>query len=231
MDTILVNRFIDHAVLKPEMTRDEVIGAIKLGIDYKVKTVCVRPCDIQLAVLMCKGTDTEVSCVLSFPHGVGISQIKGEEAKLYIEQGVNEIDMVVNYSYIKSGQWDLVEEDMKAVSDITKPAGITLKVILETGMLTLEEIKKATEIAIKAKADFVKTSTGFNGGGATVEAVEIMLKTSGGRIKVKASGGIRDSQRAKLFLQMGCERLGTNYSSTPIICDSDGIKTTTSSEY
>ncbi|HEY5560971.1 MAG TPA: deoxyribose-phosphate aldolase [Clostridiaceae bacterium] len=224
MDNTLMNRFIDHAVLKPEMTRDEVIKAIKLGIDYQVKTVCVRPCDIDLAVDMCKGTDTEVSCVLGFPHGVGLSEIKGEEAKLYIKKGVNEIDMVVNYSYIRSAQWDLVEDDIKAVSDITKSAGITLKVILETGMLTLEEIKNATEIAIKAKADFVKSSTGFNGGGATVEAIEVMLKASAGRIKVKASGGIRDSQRAKLFLNLGCERLGANYSSTPIICNGGEVK-------
>lgn len=218
MSIAKLNRYIDHAVLKPEMTLKEVIDAIKLGIDYKVKTVCVRPCDIDLAVEMCKGTETEVSCVLSFPHGVGLSQIKAEEAKAYINKGVREIDMVANYSYIKSGEWELVEKDIKAVSDITKPAGVLLKVIFETSELTLEEIAKATEVSIKANADFVKTSTGFSRAGATAEAVETMLKTANGRIKVKPSGGIRDAQTAMKYLEMGAHRLGVGFSSTPAIC-------------
>jgi deoxyribose-phosphate aldolase len=215
------NRYLDHAVLKPEMTQEETREAIRIGIDYKVKTVCVKPCDIDLAVGMCKGTETEVSCVLAFPHGNTLSDIKAMEAKLYIEKGVKEIDMVVNYGYVRSGLWDKVHEDIKAVCDVTKPEGVVLKVILETSQLSESEIKKATECAIRAGADFVKTSTGFYGGGATIEAVKAMLDASRGRIKVKASGGIRNREQAKMFLDMGVQRLGNGFSSTPVICNGD----------
>jgi deoxyribose-phosphate aldolase len=202
-----INRYLDHAVLKPELTRQDAIEAIKLGIKYKVRTVCVRPCDIELAVQLCRGTGTQVSCVLAFPHGDTLPEIKAQEARLYIEKGTHEIDMVTNYGYIRSGLWDLVEKDIKSVSDVTIPAGILLKVILETNTLTSEEIAKATEIAIKAGADYVKTSTGFNGPGATVEAVEAMVKAADGRIKVKASGGIRNYEQAKRFVDMAAKGL------------------------
>lgn len=213
-----INRYLDHAVLKPELSRKDAVEAIRLGITHDVMTVCVRPCDIDLAVNICQGSHTSVSCVLNFPHGVGLPEIKAEEARQYIARGVKELDMVVNYGWIKSAQWDLVEQDIRAVSSVSKPANIVLKVILETAMLTLDEVAQATEIAIQAQADFVKTSTGFNGGGATEEIVQVMLKTAGGRIQVKPSGGIRDYQRAKMFVDMGVRRLGVNYPSTPIIC-------------
>ncbi len=212
------NRFIDHAVLKPEMTREQACDAIQLGIDYKVKTVCVRPCDIEIAVKMCKKTETGVSCVLAFPHGNTPSEIKAAEAEHYIKKGVHEIDMVANYGYIRSELWDKVEEDIKAVADIARDKGVLLKVIFETSQLTYKEISKATECAVRAGADFVKTSTGFYGSGATVEAVEAMLKAGAGRIKVKASGGIRDAVQARVFLDMGVSRIGNGYSSTPAIC-------------
>jgi deoxyribose-phosphate aldolase len=218
MQAYQYNRYLDHAVLKPELTRDEARSAIKLGIDYKVKTVCVRPCDIEMAVEMCRGTETEVSCVLSFPHGNTLSQIKAAEAQLYIQKGVNEIDMVANYGFIRSKLWDEVEKDIRAVSEITRKAGIILKVILETSQLTVEEITEATECAIRAGADFVKTSTGFYGAGATPEAVEAMVKAAHERIQVKASGGIRNTEQAKMFLDLGASRLGNGYSSTPAIC-------------
>ena len=216
-----VNEYLDAAVLKPEFTRQEAIAAIEECIHYETKTVCVRPCDIDLAVEMCKGTKTEVSCVLSFPHGTSPKEAKAFEAELYIKKGVNEIDMVVNYGFIKSGRWDWVEEDIKAVADVTKKAGIPLKTIFETCFLTSEEIARATETAIKAGADFVKTSTGFGGGGATKEAVETMLKAAGGRIKVKPSGGIRNYETAKMYIEMGVHRLGTNYSSNKSIIEGE----------
>lgn len=215
------NRYIDHAVLKPEMTQEEARDAIQLGIDYKVRTVCVRPCDIDMAVQMCRGTETGVSCVVAFPHGITPPEIKAKEGELYIQKGVIEIDMVSNYGYIRSKLWDKVEEDIRAVTSVTKASGVTLKVILETSQLTLDEIKMATECAIKAGADFVKTSTGFYGGGATVEAVEAMLKAGSGRIKVKASGGIRNAAQAKTFLDMGVQRLGNGFSATPAICSGE----------
>lgn len=222
------NRYLDHAVLKPEMTQDESREAIQLGIDYKVKTVCVRPCDIDMAVAMCQGTQTEVSCVLSFPHGTSPSQIKAAEAQLYIQKGVHEIDMVANYGYIRSKLWDEVEKDIRAVSEITRKAGIPLKVIFETSQLSVDEIIEATECSIRAGADFVKTSTGFYGAGATPEAVEAMVKAARGRIQVKASGGIRNAEQAKMFIDLGASRLGNGYTSTPVICGegSSGGKST-----
>lgn len=212
------HRYLDHAVLKPEMTQEESREAIQLGIDYKVKTVCVRPCDIEPAVAMCRGTETGVSCVLSFPHGTSPSEIKAAEAQLYVQKGVHEIDMVANYGYIRSKLWDEVEKDIRAVSEVTRKAAIPLKVILETSQLTIEEITEATERAVRAGADFVKTSTGFNGSGATPEAVEAMVKAARGRIQVKASGGIRNAEQARMFIELGASRLGNGYSSTPVIC-------------
>lgn len=212
------NRYIDHAVLKPEMTQEEVHQAIQLGIDFKVKTVCVRPCDIDLAVKMCRGTETGVSCVLAFPHGTVPTEIKTMEAEVYIKKGVDEIDMVANYGYIRSKLWQKVEEDIKGVADVAMTNNVLLKVILETSQLSEDEITKATECVIKAGADFVKTSTGFYGEGATVKAVQAMVKAADGKIQVKASGGIRNAEQARIFLDMGVSRLGNGFSSTPIIC-------------
>lgn len=215
-------RYLDSAVLKPGMNREETVEAIQTAIDYNSKTVCVRPCDIDLAKGMSEGTDTGVSVVLSFPHGSGLSEVKALEAGAYIEKGVDEIDMVVNYGWVRSGLWDLVEKDIRAVSDVTRPAGVPLKVIMESSELTLEEVALCTEAAIRAEADFVKTSTGFASGGASEEAVKTMLETAKGRIKVKPSGGIRDYERAKMFVDMGVHRLGNGFASCPAICD--GVK-------
>ena len=201
------------------MTRDEAIAVIQLGIDYQVKTVCVRPCDIDLAVAMCKGTQTGVSCVLGFPHGTTCRESKAAEAVLYCAKGVAEIDMVANYGWIRSGLWDDVRRDIKAVVDVAHEHHVLVKVIFETSQLTLEQVAKAVEISIEAGADFVKTSTGFNGEGATEEVVGCMLKTANGRIKVKPSGGIRDAARARMFVEMGVDRLGVNGTSTPAICE------------
>jgi deoxyribose-phosphate aldolase len=217
-----IARYIDHAVLKPELSQEEARKAIQDGIDYSVRTVCVRPCDIDLAVNLCKGTQTEVSCVLAFPHGCTTSEVKAFEAAQYIQKGVAEIDMVVNYGYIRSKLWDLVSEDIRAVSNETKKAGVLLKVIFETCTLTVEEIKKTTELCIEAGADYVKTSTGFHSSGASIEAVEAMLQAADGRIKVKASGGIRDIETACKYVEMGCERLGVGYSTTPVLVNGEG---------
>ncbi len=217
-----INRYLDHAVLKPELTRDETREAIRLGIDYEVRTVCVRPCDIELASSMCNGTTTEVSSVVAFPHGGTMSSMKAAEAKASIAAGTNEIDMVVNFGFIRSAMWEEVVADIRAVTDVARPHGVLVKVIFETSYLTLEEITRATECAIEAKADFVKTSTGFASDGATEEGVRAMLAAADGRIQVKPSGGIRDRYRAQFFIDLGATRIGNGYTSTQAICEGDG---------
>lgn len=218
-----INRYLDAAILKPEFTRAEVIAAIKESIRWKTKTVCVRPFDIPLAKELCRGTETGVSCVLSFPHGTAPTAVKAFEAKTYIEMGTDEIDMVANYGMIRSGEWDYVEADIKSVSDVCRKAGIPLKVIFETCHLTPGEIAHTTKICIACGASFVKTSTGFSQAGATVEAVKTMLDTAKGKIQVKPSGGIRDRETAIRYIEMGATRLGTNYTATEaLVLGKDG---------
>lgn len=222
-------RTIDHAVLKPERTQDDARREMQLGVHYNVRTICVRPADIELATSIAAGTDTAVSCVLAFPHGDILPASKSDEARRYMELGVAEIDMVVNYGLIRSGRWDRVEEDIRAVTSIARPAGVLVKTIFETCFLTEEQIVRATEAAVAAKADFVKTSTGFGEGGATVEAVRTMLNTAAGRIGVKASGGIRDRPTAEMYIAMGVARLGVGSTTTPVLCD--GTSAGDSGEY
>ena len=145
-----IGRYLDHAVLKPEFTQEEAKAGIQMGIDYHAKTVCVRPCDIELAKKMCEGTDTQVSCVLDFPHGVAGVEAKAALAELYAKTGVVEIDMVMNFGLAKSGEWGRVAEEIKAVTDCAHPYGVGVKVIFETSQLTQDEIRKATEVCIDA---------------------------------------------------------------------------------
>ena len=217
-----IHRYLDHAVLQPNLNREEATAAIQLGIDYRVRTVCVRPCDIELAAAMCRGTESEVSCVLAFPHGCTSSLVKADEARRYIAAGTNEIDMVVNFGFVRSAMWDEVVGDIRAVTDVAKPAGVPVKVIFETAYLNLDEIARTVECAVEAGADFVKTSTGFAGEGATEEKVKVMLDTARGRIMVKPSGGIRDRARAEMFIEMGAMRIGNGYTSTQVICEGVG---------
>lgn len=217
MAPIALHRYIDQAVLQPHTTRQKAREEIESGIRFEVRTVCVRPCDLELALDMCQGSQTDVCAVLDFPHGVGLPAIKQAQAKAYCELGVPEIDMVANYGLIRSGEWDLLAADIHAVSEVTRAEGTLLKVILETSELTDEWISKATQIAAQNGADFVKTSTGFASGGATKEAVALMLQAADGHVKVKASGGIRDLSTAYMYIQMGCERLGIGSTTVPLL--------------
>lgn len=209
-----INRYLDAAVLKPEMTRAEAIAAIQESIKWNTKTVCVRPFDIPLAKQLTAGSETGVSCVLAFPHGTTTTAVKVFEAAEYIRLGVDEIDMVANYAMIRSGEWDYVEEDIRSVAQVCNKSGVPLKVIFETCYLTPEEIAHTTQICISCGAAFVKTSTGFAASGASPEAVGIMIKTADGRIKVKPSGGIRDRTTALAYIEIGAQRLGTNFSAS-----------------
>ena len=216
-----ISRYFDHAVLKPEMTEQEVKDAIQLGIDYDVYSVCVRPCDIELALAMCKGTNTKVSCVLDFPHGDSSAEGKAALAEIYASKGVAEIDMVMNYGYARSGKWDEVAEGIRGVVQAAKKHNVDVKVIFETCKLNEEQIRKATEICITEGAAFVKTSTGFSDSGASEDAVRTMVETANGRIKVKPSGGIRNYETARKYVEMGASRLGVGYSGTPAICNGE----------
>ena len=217
-------KYLDHAVLKPGMTQEQAADEIRLGVECGVATVCVRPCDIRMAQELCRGTDTKVSCTLDFPHGCSGAETKEALAVIYADMGVYEIDMVMNYGYAKGGDWDVVEKEIRAVCEAAHPHGAVVKVIFETSQLTIDEIKKGTEVCIAAGADFVKTSTGFNGHGATVEAVEAMLEAGKGRIKVKPSGGIRNFETAKMYVEMGCDRLGIGSTSAKPIAEGQTVK-------
>ena len=210
-------RYFDSAVLKPNLTREETIAAIQTAIDENSYTVCVRGCDIPLAVEMTKGTETGVSCVLDFPYGYGGAEVKKLTAEVYCRQGVQEIDMVMNIGAALSGDWETVTEEVRGVVEVAHAHNVGVKVIFETSQLDIETIKGATEACIAAGADFVKTSTGFNGEGATFEAVQAMLDTAKGRCKVKPSGGIRNYETAKRYIDMGAERLGIGYTSAHAI--------------
>lgn len=214
-------RYFDAAVLKPEMTPEQVEAAIKECIAWDSYTTCVRGCDIDLALKLCEGTNTKVSCVLDFPYGYGGVEAKRVLAREYAAKGVVDIDMVMNYGAARGGAWDVVEEEIRAVVEEAHAKGVNVKVIFETSQLTVDQIKKATEVSIAAGADFVKTSTGFNGCGATVEAVQAMLDAAKGRIKVKPSGGIRNYETAKMFVDMGVDRLGMGFSSCKPICEGE----------
>ena len=221
-----ISRYFDAAVLKPEMAEKEVKEAIQTCIDYESYSVCVRPCDIDLAISMCKGTNTVVSCVLDFPHGDSTAEGKAALARLYAEKGVAEIDMVMNYGYARSGKWDEVKAGIEAVVKVAHEYKVDVKVIFESCLLTREQIAKATEVCIEAGADFVKTSTGFSTSGASDEAVQTMIETAKGRIKVKPSGGIRDYEKAKKYVDMGADRLGIGFGSAKAICSGEASHST-----
>ncbi len=219
-------KYIDQSVLKPEFTQDEIKKYIQEGINYGCATVCINPASIPLAKELCKGTDTKICIVCDFPFGLSTTKSKVMQAEEYCQMGdIFELDIVANYGWIKSGMWKEVEKDIKAVCDVCHKYGTAVKVIFETDALSIEQIKKATEISIAAGADFVKTSTGFYTGGkndgATVEVIQAMMDAAKGRIKIKGSGAIRTQEHFFQLIDMGIDRMGVGYKSTPVVL---GIK-------
>lgn len=204
----LVAKTIDHAVLKPEQTDADLKANAEMCIKNKVFSMCVKPCDIKVAAELLKESGVKLSCVLSFPHGADATPVKAFQAKQAIEDGTDEIDMVMNIGKFLSGDYGYVVNDIKTVVDVAHPKNRLVKVIQESGFLSLEQIALACELSYKAGADFVKTSTGFGPGGAKPEYIEVMVKTVGDKMKVKASGGIRSWEDAVAFLEQGADRLG-----------------------
>ncbi len=203
-----VAKTIDHAVLKPEMTDTDLKAHAQMCIDNDVFSMCVKPCDIAAAAELFKNSDVKVSCVLSFPHGADTTATKAFQAQQAIADGVDEIDMVMNIGKFLSGDYNYVVTDIKAVVEVAHKNNVPVKVIQESGFLTAEQIAKACELSLEAGADFVKTSTGFGPGGAKPEYIDVMLKTVGGKMQVKASGGIRSWDDAIAYLEQGADRLG-----------------------
>jgi deoxyribose-phosphate aldolase len=199
---------MDHAVLKPYNTDQDIIHNARMCVQYGVASMCVRPSDVALAARELKGSAVKVSAVVGFPHGAHRPETKALESRLALDDGAVELDMVMNIGKFKSGDFAWVQRDIEAVVAEARPRAALVKVILETCWLSPAEIVKACEISLAAGADFVKTSTGFGDGPATPEAVEVMLKSVGGRIGVKASGGIRTWETAASYLRQGCKRLG-----------------------
>jgi len=203
-----VAKVIDHAVLKPFATSQDVIDGARMCKERGVGNLCVRPTDVALAAAELKDCDTTVACVIGFPHGSNRSETKALEARLAIEDGADELDMVMNIGRFLSGDHEAVRKDIEAVVAEAKQAGALVKVILEICWLSPDEIARACLLAEAAGADFVKTSTGFGDGPATPEAIDIMVKTVGSGVGVKAAGGVRSWETAVAYLEQGCKRLG-----------------------
>ncbi len=203
-----LNGLIDHTILKPEVTESEIFKLCDEALKYRFASVCLNPCWVKSASEYLK--EVTICSVIGFPLGANTSMMKVFEARLAIENGASEIDMVMNIGQLKSGNYDLVYQDMAIVSDTCQQNGALLKVIIETCLLTEEEKIIACLLAKKAGADFVKTSTGFNKGGATVEDVRLMRKVVGKKMGVKASGGIRTEEDARAMVAAGANRIGTS---------------------
>jgi deoxyribose-phosphate aldolase len=199
---------IDHAVLKPDQTEAELRKNASMCIERGVASLCVRPCDIQPAADLLRNSPVMVSCVLSFPHGADTTATKLFQAQQAIADGVQEIDMVMNIGRFLSGKHRHVHDDIKAVVEIAHASGVIVKVIQESCYLSLEQVARACEISYEAGADFVKTSTGFGPSSATPEIIDVMVKTVGGKMGIKASGGIRTWEQAVGYLDQGATRLG-----------------------
>ncbi|AVX20032.1 MULTISPECIES: deoxyribose-phosphate aldolase [Carboxydocella] len=215
MNTREIAAMIDHTLLKPETTPEQIIKLCQEAREHEFASVCVNPAYVALAARELADSPVKVCTVIGFPLGANRPQIKAQETELAIREGAREVDMVINIGAAKAGDWQLVEEDIRAVvaaaRNLEKEAGqIIVKVIIETCLLTDEEKVKACQAAVNAGADFVKTSTGFAGGGATVADVELMRKTVGPTIGVKASGGVRNLEQARAMIAAGANRIGTS---------------------
>ncbi len=203
-----LNKYIDHTILKATASSADVQKLCEEAIEHEFYSVCVNGCYVADAKHLLQGTDVKVAAVVGFPLGAMTTASKVFEAKEAIENGASEIDMVINVAKLKDGEFDYVENEIRLIKEAIGEN--VLKVIIETCYLTDEEKVKACELSLVAKADFVKTSTGFGTGGATYEDVKLMKSVVGDNAKVKASGGVRDKETAQKYVDLGAERLGTS---------------------
>ncbi len=206
-----IANMIDHTILKAVATKEEVVSICKEAIENNFFSVCINPAYVSLAKKELEGSSVKVCTVIGFPLGANTSEVKAFETKDAIKNGADEVDMVINIGAMKDGNYELVKNDIKAVVDASDKKAL-VKVIIETCYLTDEEKIKACELAVEAGADYVKTSTGFGTGGATVSDIALMRKTVGKDIGVKASGGVRNTQQAKDVIEVGATRIGASAS-------------------
>lgn len=201
-----LNKYIDHTLLKPEATKEQITKLCQEARQYDFASVCVNTCYVPLAKQLLAGSDVKVCCVVGFPLGAMDTVSKAFEAKTAVESGAQEVDMVINIGALKDKDYDYVTKDIAAVVEASKPA--IVKVIIEACLLTDEEKVEACKCSMNAKAEFVKTSTGFSTHGATPEDVALMKKTVGDVCKVKAAGGVRSYDDAMKMIEAGADRLG-----------------------
>ena len=202
------NKMIDHTVLKADTPLETVKRICDEAMEYGFASVCINPCHVAYCADYLKDSDVNVCTVIGFPLGANTSAVKAFETKDAIANGADEIDMVMNIGALKDKNYDLVRNDVKAVVEAAN--GPLVKVILETCLLTEDEIKKACELCVEAKADYVKTSTGFSTRGATIEDVQIMKAAVQGKAKVKAAGGVRTHEDMVKIVEAGADRIGTS---------------------
>ena len=203
-----LNKYIDHTILKATASNADVQKLCAEAIEHEFYSVCVNGCYVADAKHLLQGTDVKVAAVVGFPLGAMTTAAKVFEAKEAVENGASEIDMVINVAKLKDGEFEYVENEIRQIKEAI--GDNVLKVIIETCYLTDEEKVKACELSLAAKADFVKTSTGFGTDGATYEDVKLMKSVVGDNAKVKASGGVRDKETAQKYINLGAERLGTS---------------------
>lgn len=205
-----VARYIDHTLLKPDATRDEILKVCEEGVRFGFASVCINPIWVRDAACALRGSGVKVCTVIGFPLGANEPDTKAYEARRAIFDGASELDMVINIGALKSGDHDLVSRDIRGVVQVAHEVGYICKVIIETALLTDDEKVSACLIAKEAGADFVKTSTGFSKGGATAADVALMRRAVGGQMGVKASGGVRDLKQAQEMIHAGATRIGAS---------------------
>ena len=203
-----LNQYIDHTILKPAATAADVEAICREAVEYEFASVCVNTCHVRLVSRLLSGSPVKTCVVVGFPLGAMATEAKAFEAKHAVSNGAQEVDMVLNVGALKERNDSLVEQDIRAVKEACGSA--LLKVILETCLLSDEEKERACRLAVKAGADFVKTSTGFSTGGATYEDVKLFREHCSPDVRIKAAGGIRTLEEAQTYLELGADRIGSS---------------------
>lgn len=202
--------YIEHTILRADCNKEDVDTKCKEALEHDLCSVCVPPYWVSRAFSILEEKKPKVVTVIGYPMGYSATPAKVEEIKRAIDDGVDEVDVVINICAVKEGNWNYVFNDINSMTTAAHLRGKTIKIILETGLLTEDEIRKACEICLEVKCDYVKTSSGINGEGATLEVIELLKEVLGGKVKIQASGGIRTKDAAQKFLDAGVHRIGSS---------------------